>query len=118
MKLTQILKENYSISKIEVLLKTKTEHVSKTEIINKIRAVPYIIIVRLQEDPRLLAQSTDSYEYTILSIKFLNTMGSPSAALEKIKNIVLVGDEDMHKIDGILEFRPLMSTLKDANVNI
>lgn len=117
MKLLQILKEEYTINKVEVLLKSDPS-ISKTEVVNKIRAVPYIIIVRLQEDPRLTAQSTEHYEYTILNIKFLNVYGSPSDTLNKIKTIIMKGDKSMHKIDGVLEFRPLMSTLGDASVNI
>jgi hypothetical protein len=113
MKLLQILKESYTISKVEVLLKTDPS-VSKTEVINKIRAVPYVIIVRLREDPRLTAQSTEQYEYTLITIKFLNIFQSPSDALKVITNTIKAGDKHMHKIEGVLDFRPLPSTLGDV----
>lgn len=111
MKLLNILKESYDLYKVDALLKTNLS-VSKTEIINKVRAVPYIIIVRLREDPRLMAHSSSKSEYTLLSIKFLNFYKSPSDTLMKIHNIMKQGDEGFHKIPGLLDFRPLTQTLK------
>ncbi len=111
MNLKSIISEIYDLQKAEVLLKTSPK-VSKTEIINKIRAIPYVIIVRVREDPRLLAQSTDNYEYSLLSMKFLNFFNKPTDTLNKIKNIIINGDSTMHKIHGVLDFRPLHQTLQ------
>jgi len=111
MELTNLLLENYQIFKVECLLKSKVNG-GKTEIVNKIRAVPYVIIVRLREDPRLMAKSDDTSEYTLMSVKFLNVFNKPTDTLMRIRNIIKGGDETFHKIDGVIDFRPLVQTLK------
>jgi hypothetical protein len=111
MELRHLLLENYQIFKAHALMKSNPE-VNKSEIINKIRAVPYVIIVRTKEDPRLTYRNTENFEYTLMSIKFLSIMGKPSDTLKRIKNIVLDGNQDIHNIKGVIQFRPLFNTIK------
>ncbi len=89
--------------------------INKSEIVNKIRAVPYVIIVKTKEDPRLLYRNTDRYEYTLMSMKFLNIMAKPSDTVKRIKNIILDGNADLHNIRGVIQFRPLFATLKKVD---
>lgn len=109
--LRHLILESYNIHKIQCLMKSNPQ-VNKSEIINKIRAVPYVIIVRTKEDPRLLYRNTDKYEYTLMSIKFLNILAKPSDTVKRIKNIILNGNADLHNIRGVIQFRPLFQTLK------
>lgn len=98
---------------VEAVLRNDT-NVGKTEIINKIRAVPYVIVVRIKEDPRLISKSDDREEYTLMSIKFLNIFSKPTDTLIRIRNLIRGGDRTFHKVDGVLDFRPLYQTLRKA----
>lgn len=110
-KLTPILLESYEIYQFSAMIKSyKSEN--KSVILNKIRAVPYVIRVKVQEDPRLAGINKQyDYEYSIIKIKYLNVFGVPTKAIKHIKNTILNGNKVMHKIDGVIDFKPLNNTL-------
>ncbi len=87
-------------------------NINKSEIVNKIRAVPYVVIVRVIEDPRLTQRNNDRYEYTLLSVKFIDVHGQPSKTALEIRNVVRGGDNHMGKIKGVYKFKPLFSSIK------
>lgn len=107
------LKESYEIYKIDFLLKSDPE-VGKTTIVNEIRAIPYVTVVRLNEDPRVAANNTDQVEYTLLSIKFLNIFTSPNETVKNIQKMINFGDGRMKKIEGVYSLQPLFSTLTEV----
>lgn len=110
-KLATILKESYETYQYTVLLKNY-KSINKSEIINKIRAVPYIIRVKVVEDPRLeQINKKYDYEYTFLKIKYLNVFATPQKATKVIKHIVLNGQKGFHKIDGVIAFKSINNSL-------
>lgn len=109
--LKTILNEVYNLHKMEFLLVSDI-NMNKSEIINRIRAVPYVVIVRVIEDPRLTQRNNDKYEYTLLSIKFIDVFGRPSKTALQIRNITRAGDNHMNKIKGVYKFKPLFSSVK------
>ena len=106
-KLTDILTEaGLTIYKIEVLLKTsKIEN--KVHIYNQIRGLKDVVVVTIEQNEYLQQQSTDTYEYALLYIKYLVTK-TPQDDIKKIRTDALV----THKIPGILQFIPRFNTIK------
>lgn len=109
--LTTLLQESYETYQIDVLLKNY-KRINKSEIVNKIRAVPYVIRVRMVDDPRLhnISKQHD-YELSILRVKYLNVFNAPSKGALIIRDIVENGKEGFHKIEGVINFKPLLQTL-------
>lgn len=109
--LVHILNESYETYQVDVVLKNYKK-INKSEIINKIRAAPYVIRIKIVDDPRLhdLNYKRD-YELTILRMKYLNVFDAPIKGVNSIKQTVEYGRQDFHKIEGIIFFKPLMQTL-------
>lgn len=107
-----ILNESYQTFQVDVLLKNYKSN-NKSEIVNKIRAVPYVIRVKLIDDPRLHDISkTHDYELSLLRVKFLNMYDKPSKAINIIKTITEKGKPDFHQVKGVIFFKPLLKTLR------
>lgn len=110
--LTHILKESYETYQLDVVLKNY-KRINKSDIINKIRAAPYVIRIKIVDDPRLhdLNKGRD-YELTILRMKFLNVFDHPIKGVKSIKQTVEYGRQDFHKINGVISLKPLVQTLR------
>lgn len=110
-KLTTILQESYEIYQFTALIKNY-KSINKSEIFNKLRAVPYVIRIKVIEDPRLdnINKKYD-YEYTLIKVKFLNIFGMAEKGARIIKNISLDGRKGFYKIDGLIDFKILPNTM-------
>jgi hypothetical protein len=111
-KLTTILLEQvHETFQFTALLKNY-KNINKSVIINELRAVPYVIRIKIVDDRRLaIANRKNDYEYTLLKVKFLNVMGTPMRTINLIKGMAVNGNKVFHKIDGVIDFKPLVKTL-------
>jgi hypothetical protein len=105
--------ETLELYKFEAIIKVDTR-VNITDVLNLIRAVPYVIIVRTIEDPRLEYKKTENHIYVLISIKFFNTAKSAAEGINKIKKDIMIGGQEAPKIEGVLKFVPIMKTLRPA----
>lgn len=105
------LLETIDLYKFQAIMQMNVES-NVTDVLNLIRAVPHVIIVRTIEEPRLDSKGTNSYLYVLMSIKFLNTEKSPQLSVDKIKRYIMVGGERNLKIDGVKRFIPVLKSLK------
>jgi len=111
-KLFPILESSYNIYQVTVLLKNYKDF-SKTEILDQIRAVPFVIRVKIEENDRLhqISKGHD-YEYSLVKIKYLNVFGEASRGIKEVHDIIVAGHDNFHKIKGVIKFQPLIRTLK------
>jgi hypothetical protein len=107
------LLESLDLFKFQAILKVSTD-INVGDILNQIRAVPYVIIVRSKEDPRLEFRGSQNFIYVLVNIKFINTKPNPKDQIAAIKGALLNGRTEMGKMEGILQFIPIMKTLKSV----
>lgn len=107
-----LLETSQNIFQVTVLLKNYKE-INKSEILDQVRAVPYVIRVKIEDNDRLYQISKGhDYEYTLLKIKYLSVFGEPIKGIQAVENIIRNGQEGFHKIKGVIKFQPLTKTLK------
>ena len=106
-KLVDILTEaGLMIYKIEILIKTsKTEN--KVHIYNQIRGLTDVVVVTVEQSEFLRSKSTETYEYSLLYMKYLVT-STPQDDIKKIKTDALVTT----RIPGLLQFIPRFNTVE------
>ena len=110
-KLMTILQESQDTYQFTALVKNY-KSLNKSDIFNVVRAVPYVIRVKVVEDPRLAnINRRYDYEYTLIKVKYLNVFGTPHGGISAIKNIILNGNKGFHKVKGVISFKPMMHTL-------
>jgi len=105
------LLEAISIFKFNALLKTDNE-LNLSEILNELRAVPYVIIIRTIDDPRLEARGTEAHTFSLLSVKLLDIDENPDGAIQRFVDHATKGDGNMRGIPGIIQLIPIKKTLK------
>jgi hypothetical protein len=105
------LLESLDLFKFQAIIKI-SQDVNVGDVLNELRAVPYVIIVRSKEDPRLEFKGTLKHIYILVSVKFLNTKPNPHQQIEAIKGAIMNGRSEMGKVNGVLQFIPIMKTLK------
>lgn len=109
--LTNILRESQETYQFTALIKNY-KSINKSDIFNVIRAVPYVIRIKVVEDPRLAdINRRYDYEYALIKVKYLNVFGTPNGGIKAIKNIVLNGNKGFHKVKGVISFKPMLHTL-------
>ena len=107
-KLTNILKEMLNTYQVNAYMLTDREY-NITDVLDQIRAVQKITIVRNMTPPEYMIQSPS--EHTIISIKFV-TRGDARKDLEQIKRDILVTSDSNLRIPGMKSFQYKMDTLK------
>lgn len=107
MKLTNILLENMSLFKCQILIKTDI-NINKLDIFNQIRALPNIVTLNIKSSSFLDSKRTSQFEYSLIDIKFISRQ-TPDKDLESIKKYALSG---VTKIQGLRQFLPRLKTLE------
>lgn len=74
-----------------------------TEIYNQVRGIKDVIVVKVVDNEKLDAASTDNYKYSLLEMKYL----SQGNALDTIKGI----KSEALKIPGLLKFQVRAQTI-------
>lgn len=106
-----LLEQTHETYQFTALLKNY-KSVNKSTIINEVRAVPYVIRIKIIEDPRLAnSNRLNEYEYTLLKVKYLSVAATPMKGVNIIRNIIINGTKGFHKIDGVIDFKLLVNTL-------
>lgn len=106
-KLQNILQEDINMFSCEVLIKT-TKQANKVEVYNKIRAISGVVIVTIRHSDFLDSKSTETFEWSLLYIKFTVT-NKPS---QDITNIGVKATSGATKIEGLIQLLPRYSSLK------
>ena len=109
-KLKNILNEVLNTYKIEANLFTDRDF-NISDILNQIRAVRKITIVRNITPPEYVQKK--NFEYTLVTIKFISR-GNPKEDLEKLKQDILTSDRSMNdlRVPGVKSFTFKPETLK------
>jgi hypothetical protein len=105
------LLETIDLYKFDSILKTSNEY-NLSDILNELRALPYVIIVRTHEDPRLTVRGTEDHTFSLVTIKLLNVDNNIKISINNLKKQIIQGEEKIGKIEGILQFIPIMKSLK------
>ena len=82
-----------------------------TEILDQIRAIRKVTIVRNITPPEYIQKK--NFEYTLVTIKFISR-GDPKQDLEKMKRDILTSDRSMNdlRVPGVKSFKFKEGTLK------
>jgi hypothetical protein len=107
-KLTNILNELLNTYEITAIL-ISDKGVSTNDILDQIRALEKITIIRNITPPEYMTQSSSSH--TILNIKFI-TRGDVNKDIQNIKNNILTTSDSNLRIPGVKSFSYKMDTLK------
>ena len=109
-KLTNILTELLNTYQVNAYLLTD-KNFNITDILDQVRAVKKITIVRNITPPEYVQKPT--YEYSEVSIKFI-TRGDAKQDLERIKQDVLTSDRSKNdlRIPGVKSFKYKPNTLR------
>ena len=109
-KLTNILTEILNTYQVEAYMLTDREF-NITDVLDQVRAVQKITIVRNLTPPDYVQQK--DVEYTEVSIKFI-TRGDAKQDMEKIKQDILTSDRSKNdlRVPGVKSFKYKEGTLK------
>lgn len=109
-KLKKILNEVLNEYIVQAYMLTSTDY-NITEILDQIRAIRKITIVRNITPPEYVQKQ--NFEYTLVTIKFI-TRGNPKQDLAKIKQDILTSDRSMNdlRVPGVKSFKFKEETLK------
>ena len=107
------LLESLDLFKFQAIIKIAND-VNVGDVLNQLRAIPYVIIVRSKEDPRLEFRGSQRFIYVLVNIKFISTKPNPKDQIAAIKGAIMNGRTEMGKMDGVLQFIPIMKTLKSV----
>ena len=109
-KLTNILTEILNTYQVSAYMLTDREF-NITDVLDQIRAVQKITIVRNLTPPDYVQQK--DVEYTEVSIKFI-TRGEAKEDMEKIKQDILTSDREENdlRVPGVKSFKYREDTLK------
>jgi hypothetical protein len=109
-KLKNILTEILNTYQVNAYILSDKEY-NITDILDQVRAVRKITIIRNITPPDYPQETTQ--EYTLVSIKFI-TRDDPKNAMEKIKTDVLTSDRGKNdlRIPGVKSFKYKEGTLK------
>ena len=109
-KLKNILNEVLNEFIIQDYMLTDPEY-NITEILEQIRAIRKVTIVRNITPPEYIQKK--NFEYTLVTIKFV-TRGNPKQDLEKLKQDILTSDRSMNdlRVPGVKSFKFKPETLK------
>ena len=109
-KLTNIITEVLNTYQVEANLFMNPEY-NVTDILNQIRAVRKITIVRNITPEDYLQRP--NIEYTLVSIKFI-TRGDAKQDMEKIKQDILTSDRSKNdlRVPGVKSFKYKVETLR------
>ena len=109
-KLTNILTEILNTYQVDAYMLTDTDF-NITDVLDQIRAVQKITIVRNLTPPEYVQQK--DVEYTLVSLKFI-TRGDAKEDIEKIKQDILTSDrgENDLRVPGVKSFKYKIETLK------
>ena len=109
-KLTNILSEVLNTYQVQAYMLTDGNF-NITDVLDQIRAVQKITIVRNLTPPDY-AQQTDA-EYTLVNLKFI-TRGDAKEDIEKIKQDILTSDREKNdlRVPGVKSFKYKIETLK------
>jgi len=102
MNLKTILTESLLLYTIRVVIKVEKRQ-NRTDLFNKIRALPQVIIVEPENNEYLDKKSNDLYGFSLLKIKFV-AESNPEESIDQIKNLAMIGDEDNAPIEGLIKF--------------
>ena len=107
-KLTKILKELLNTYEITAIL-ISDKSVSTNDILDQIRALEKVTIIRNITPPEYMTQS--NFSNTILNIKFI-TRGNVNRDIQTLKNDILTTSDSNLRIPGVRSFNYKMDTLK------
>ena len=109
-KLKNILNEVLNTFMVQAYMLTNTEY-NITDILDQIRAIRKVTIVRNITPPEYLQKK--NYEYTLVTIKFISR-GSAKQDLEQLKQDILTSDRSMNdlRVPGVKSFKFKPETLK------
>ena len=109
-KLKNILNEVLNEFIVQAYMLTDPEY-NITEILEQIRAIRKVTIVRNITPPEYIQKK--NFEYTLVTIKFV-TRGNPKQDLEKLKQDILTSDRSMNdlRVPGVKSFKFKEGTLK------
>ena len=109
-KLTNILSEVLNTYQVQAYMLTDGNF-NITDVLDQIRAVQKITIVRNLTPPDY-AQQTDA-EYILVNLKFI-TRGDAKEDIEKIKQDILTSDREKNdlRVPGVKSFKYKIETLK------
>ena len=109
-KLTKILSEILNTYQVEAYMLTSRDF-NITDVLDQVRAVQKITIVRNLTPPEYVQQK--DVEYTLVSLKFI-TRGDAKEDIEKIKQDILTSDrsENDLRVPGVKSFKYKIETLK------
>ena len=112
-KLKNILNEVLNEFIVQAYMLTDPEY-NITEILEQIRAIRKVTIVRNITPPEYIQKK--NFEYTLVTIKFV-TRGNPKQDLEKLKQDILTSDRSMNdlRVPGVKSFKFKPETLKEYN---
>ena len=107
-KLTNILTELLNTFEITaIIISDKKESI--TDILDQIRALEKVTVIRNITPPEYMTQSNSSH--TILTIKFI-TRGDVNKDIENIKNKILISGDSSLRIPGVKSFKYKQNSLK------
>ena len=109
-KLKNILNEVLNEYIVQAYMLTDPEY-NITEILEQIRAIRKVTIVRNITPPEYIQKK--NFEYTSITIKFISR-GNPKQDLEKLKQDILTSDRSMNdlRVPGVKSFTFKPETLK------
>ena len=109
-KLKNILNEVLNTYIVQAYMLTSSDY-NITEILDQIRAIRKITIVRNITPPEYVQKQ--NFEYTLVTIKFI-TRGDPKQDLEKLKQDVLTSDRSQTdlRVPGVKSFKFKPETLQ------
>jgi hypothetical protein len=100
-----ILNEGITIFRCDVLIKTAADQ-NKVEIYNEIRALDGVVVVTIEQSDFLDNKATNSYEYSLLKVKYIGRGDAKSS----IKDIG-ISAVTRNKVPGLLQFIPRYNTI-------
>ena len=108
--LKKILNEVLNEYIVQAYMLTDPEY-NITEILEQIRAIRKVTIVRNITPPEYIQKK--NFEYTLVTIKFISR-GDPKQDLEKMKRDILTSDRSMNdlRVPGVKSFKFKEGTLK------
>ena len=109
-KLKKILNEVLNEFIVQAYMLTSSDY-NITEILDQIRAIRKVTIVRNITPPEYIQKK--NFEYTLVTIKFISR-GDPKQDLEKMKRDILTSDRSMNdlRVPGVKSFKFKEGTLK------
>jgi hypothetical protein len=108
-------KKSFHTYSIVFVLKVDKK-INRTDMIERIRAIPSVTIVDLRGDEKFNKMNTmigKDYEYTSVDIKFI-TNKDPHKVVEDIKNYITTteADKEKYRIKGVYNAVPNLKTLE------